>query len=201
MPRLNNFGKSTGKRQINDEQYTPRILVKPILKYAKKFETIWCPFDKENSEFVIALEKIGCKVIHSHIDDGKDFFNYTPKRQFDAVVSNPPFSRKLDVLEKLYTLDVPFALVLGLPILNYQEVGEFFYNKGSDLQLLIVDKKVSFNGNTSSFNNSYFCRKFLPQQIIFTHLNHNNSGKNFVPSRMTLSDGTDWRGNGIGKQK
>lgn len=125
MPRLNNFNKSTGSRQINDEQYTPKILVKPILKYAKKFERIWCPFDTENSEFVIGLKKVGCKVIHSHIEEGKDFFKYTPKR-FDAVVSNPPFSCKLDVLERLYTLDVPFALVLGLPILNYQEVGEFF---------------------------------------------------------------------------
>lgn len=185
MPRLDNFNKSTGRRQKNDEQYTPKILVKPILPYAKKFKTIWCPFDTENSEFVIALKKQGHKVIHSHIAEGKDFFEYTPKK-FDAVISNPPFSEKLRVLERLYELDKPFALILGLPILNYQEIGEFFYNKGSDLQLLIVDKKVSFNGNTSSFNNSYFCRNFLPQQIIFAHLKHNNSGKNFKPSRMTL---------------
>lgn len=201
MPRLNNFNKSTGSRVINDEQYTPKILVKPILKYAKKFNTVWCPFDTNNSEFVLGLKSIGVKVIHSHIEEGKDFFKYTPKRSFDAVISNPPFSCKLDVLEKLYSLDVPFALVLGLPILNYQEVGKFFYDKGSDLQLLIVDKKVSFNGNTSSFNNSYFCRKFLPQQIIFAHLEHNNSGKNFKPSRMTLPDGADWKCNSIGKQK
>lgn len=201
MPRLSNFNKSTGGRVINDEQYTPKILVKPILKYAKKFERIWCPFDTESSEFVRALKKNGHKVIHSHIAEGKDFFKYTPSTKFDAVVSNPPFSRKLDVLERLYELDVPFALVLGLPILNYQEVGEFFYNKGSDLQLLIVDKKVSFNGNTSSFNNSYFCRKFLPKQLIFAHLKHNNSKKHFKPSRMVLPDGTDWRGNSIGKQK
>ena len=63
-------------------------------------------------------------------------------------------------------------MILGLPILNYQEVGEFFLNK--DLQLLIVDKKVSFDGNTASFNNSYFCYKFLPRDIIFEHLENNN---------------------------
>ena len=187
MPRLDNLNKSTGNQKINDEQYTPKILVKPILKYAKKFETVWCPFDKENSEFVLGLRKVGCKVIHSHIEDGKDFFDYTPRRKFDAIVSNPPYSRKLEVLERLYELEVPFALVLGLPILNYTNIGNFFYEKGSDLQLLIVDKKVSFNGNTSSFNSSYFCRNFLPQQIIFAHLKHNNVGKNFKPSRMGLS--------------
>ena len=44
-----------------------------------------------------------------------------------------------------------------------------------ELQLLIVDKKVSFDGNTASFNSSYFCYKMLPKEIIFTNLDNNNS--------------------------
>jgi hypothetical protein len=72
---------------------------------------------------------------------------------------------------------------MGLPILNYQEVGEFFLDK--DLQILIVDKKVSFDGNTASFNNSYFCRNVLPKDIMFEHLENNNSKLYFVSSRMT----------------
>jgi hypothetical protein len=86
------------------------------------------------------------------------------------------------VLDKLYEIDKPFAMILGLPILNYQEVGQFFLNK--DLQLLIVDKKVSFDGNTSSFNNSYFCYKLLPKDLMFAHLEHNNANKNYKPSRL-----------------
>jgi hypothetical protein len=86
----------------------------------------------------------------------------------------------------LYKLGKPFAMILGLPILNYQEVGEFFLDK--DLQLLIVDKKVSFDGNTSSFNNSYFCWGMLPKDIIFHHLEHNNSGKHYTPSSMYQRD-------------
>lgn len=73
-------------------------------------------------------------------------------------------------------------MICGLPILNYQEVGTFFLDK--ELQLLIVDKKVSFDGNTASFNNSYFCKGILPKDLIFEHLEHNNSGKNYEPSRM-----------------
>jgi hypothetical protein len=72
---------------------------------------------------------------------------------------------------------------MGLPILNYQEIGNFFI--GKRLQLLIFDKKVSFDGKTASFNNSYFCHKLLPKDIIFEHLEHNNTGKNFIKSRMT----------------
>jgi len=170
-------------KKVNDEQYTPKILVKPILKYAKPFHRIWCPFDTENSEFVLELKRKGHKVIHSHIAEGKDFFEYEPKK-YDAIISNPTFSVKLKVLERCKELDKPFALVLPLPMLNYQEVGDFFLDVIDDLQLLIVNKKVSFNGNTSSFNNSYFCRKFLPKDLMFARLKHNNSNKFFVGSRM-----------------
>jgi hypothetical protein len=165
----------------NDELYTPPILVEPILNYIKPNSIIWCPFDTKDSEFVLRFNSEGHKVIFGHIDEGKDFFQYEPE-QYDYIISNPPFSRKLDVLKRLYELDKPFAMLLGLPILNYQEIGSFFLDK--NLELLIVDKKVSFNGNTSSFNTSYFCNKMLPKGIIFTHLEHNNSNKNYIGSRM-----------------
>lgn len=165
-----------------DEYYTPSILVKPILKYLKPNSTIWCPFDTENSEFVILLKEAGHKVIYSHIWLGQDFFEYEPKEPYDYIISNPPFTQKLQVFDRVYKLNKTFALVCGLPILNYQEIGEFFLDK--DLQLLIVDKKVSFDGNTASFNNSYFCHKILPKDIIFEHLENNNSKKYFVKSRM-----------------
>ena len=78
-------------------------------------------------------------------------------------------------------------MVMGLPILNYQQVGTFFHqkqNEGNNLQLLIVDKKVSFDGNTASFNNSYFCWNVLDKDIVFHHLEHNNSRTHYTPSRM-----------------
>ena len=166
----------------NDERYTPSILVKPILKFIPPNSTIWCPFDTENSEFVIHLKEQGHKVIFSHIFLGQDFFKYTPKEDFDYIISNPPFSLKLEVLKRLYDLNKPFAMLLNLECLNYQSVGSFFLDK--NLELLIVDKKVSFDGNTSSFNTSYFCNKMLPEKLMFYHLEHNNTNDNFIPSRM-----------------
>ena len=73
-------------------------------------------------------------------------------------------------------------MLLPLPMLNYQEIGNFFIDK--NLELLIVDKKVSFDGNTSSFNSSYFCSNVLPKSLIFHGLEHNNSNKFYTPSRM-----------------
>jgi len=170
-----------------DEYYTPKLLVDVIIPYLKPKSTIWCPFDTENSEFVLNLQEAGFKVIYSHIWEGKDFLTWEPEEDYDYIISNPPFSIKLKVLEKLFKLEKPFAVIMGLPILNYQEVGNFFYEQqenGNRLQLLIVDKKVSFDGNTASFNNSYYCSKLLPHDIIFAHLSHNNSKKNYVGSRM-----------------
>jgi hypothetical protein len=167
-----------------DEYYTPAILVEPILKYLKPNSIIWCPFDTKDSEFVVAFQNAGHRVIYSHIWNGQDFFQYEPESNYNYIISNPPFTRKLEVLERLYKLNKPFAMILGLPILNYQEIGQFFLDK--ELQLLIVDKKVSFDGNTASFNNSYFCYKLLPKDIIFEHLEHNNSRKYYKPSRMKI---------------
>lgn len=179
---------STGKFNVKDEYYTPKILVEPILKYLKPHSYIWCPFDTEDSEFVICLKEAGHKVAYSHIWYGQDFFEYLPPDfdKVDYIISNPPFSMKLKVFERLYKLGKPFAMVCGLPILNYQEIGEFFLDK--ELQLLIVDKKVSFDGNTASFNNSYFCNRILPRDLMFAHLEHNNSNDNFTASRMVKID-------------
>ena len=181
MKQMSNW-LNTNSFNIKDEYYTPEILVKPILKYIKPHSVIWCPFDTEHSEFVIALKNAGHKVTYSHIIYGQDFFNYEPQESYDYIISNPPFTKKLEVFKRLYKLNKPFAMICGLPILNYQEVGEFFLDK--PLQLLIVDKKVSFDGNTASFNNSYFCYNFLPKDIIFEHLENNNSRQYYKQSRM-----------------
>lgn len=181
MAEMSSWLKQTSFN-MDDEYFTPKILVEPIIPYLKPGSTIWCPFDTENSEFVLCFKEHGFKVLYSHIWTGQDFFNYEPEEDYDYIISNPPFTKKLEVFERLYKLGKPFAMICGLPILNYQVVDELFL--GKELQLLIVDKKVSFDGNTASFNNSYFCSGILPKDLIFTHIENNNSRKHYVPSRM-----------------
>lgn len=171
----------------NDELYTPKILVEAIVQFIPKCSTVWCPFDTANSEFVLVLREKGFKVIHSHIWDGKDFLTYEPDEYYDCIVSNPPFSIKLDVFKRLFDLGKPFAILMNSNAEQYQNIGNFFYEmslQGKYIQKLNPDKKVSFNGRTSAFNTSYFCWNFLPMGYMMAHLEHNNSGKNYVPSRM-----------------
>lgn len=168
----------------SDERFTPPILVEPILPYIPANSTIWCPFDTEDSEFVRILTREGHKVIYSHIWDGKDFFTYEPDEPYDYIISNPPFSRKLEVFQRLAELGKPFAVCMTTECLNYQNIGSFFTTH--NLELLIPDKKVSYDGKTCSFNTSYFCNGMLPEKLIFTHLPHNNTNADFVGSKMTV---------------
>ena len=183
---MNNNLRSIHKNK-NDELYTPRVLVEPIIGFIPAGYTVWCPFDTEHSEFVLLLKEKGYKVIHSHIWEGKDFLKYEPTEHYDCIVSNPPFSIKLEVVERLFELNKPFAILMNSMAEQYEVVGNFLYKmqeKGKYIQKLNPDKKVSFDGNTSSFNTSYFCWNFLPRDYMMCHLEHNNSGKHFSPSRM-----------------
>lgn len=90
----------TGAFNEKDEYYTPKILVDAIVPFIPKDAKVWCPFDTQDSEFVIAFQQTH-SVVFSHIWLGQDFFEYQPE-SFDVIVSNPPFTRKLEVLSRLY---------------------------------------------------------------------------------------------------
>lgn len=54
----------------NDEFYTPKYAITPLLKYLKPKSNIWCPFDKEESLYVKILRKQEHNVIATHICNG-----------------------------------------------------------------------------------------------------------------------------------
>lgn len=112
----------------NDECYTPDYWVKPILKYIPAGKIIWCPFDTEESEFVKQLRGGGWYVIHSHIDDWKDFFEYDPG-QWDIIISNPPFTNKRKFFERALSFWKPFALIMTNTWLNDDSTKTTFQRK------------------------------------------------------------------------
>lgn len=110
----------------NDECYTPASAVWPLVKYLDKFrgKTIWCPFDTAESEFVKVLRAAGHTVVHQHLSDGDNFYDAgdglfaTPVPDFDLIVSNPPFSNKARLVERVIKFGKPFALMLPMTWLN-----------------------------------------------------------------------------------
>lgn len=169
---MNNKGYLTASD--NDELYTPVYAVDPILKYIPKDKKIWCPFDKEWSAFVQSFIRGGYSVVRSHIDDGQDFFEYEPD-EYDVIVSNPPFSIKDKILERLYDLGKPFAILL--PTNSIQGKARFKYFE-QGIQLLCFDQRIGYHNpsdmrNTtegSPFATAYFCRDVLPKNLIIEKL-------------------------------
>ena len=156
--------------QPNDERYTPRYAVLPILKYLPD-KIVWCPFDTENSEFVLALKENGFKVVFSHLRNGQNFFEYEPE-EWDLIVSNPPFTKKREVFERCLSFGKPFALLMSNLWLNDSSPSKLF--KERELQLLLFDKRVQYDSINKRvpFGSSYFCWNILPKQIVFEPLNY-----------------------------
>jgi len=162
----------------NDEFYTPKYAVKPIIKYLKLkgFEKIWCPFDNENSWFVKTLQEEGFIVISSHIESGNNFFEMTPP-ECDCIVSNPPYSSKGQVLKHLFGLNKPFAMLVGVVGL-FESEDRFSMFENNEFEVLYLNRRIayfkSFTDQKPSlnppFSSIYLCSKVLPKQICFARV-------------------------------
>ena len=153
---------------------TPRYGVLPIVKYLPKDKIIWCPFDKEDSEFVKVLTEQGYKVVYSHIENGQNFYTYEPD-EWDILVSNPPFTNKRQIFERALSFGKPFALIMSNTWLNDSAPKQVFKNK--QLQLLMFEERMKFSNNgvvqnKITFSSSYFCYNLLPKDIVMDRLSN-----------------------------
>lgn len=158
-----------------DEWYTPREAIYPVLKYLKEGSVIWCPFDKAESNYVKVLSENGFKVIYSHIEDGRDFFEYEPEEHYDYIFSNPPFSLKDQVFKRAFELNKPFMLIMDCTkIFDSKKRWELFTN--NDFSLIYLSPRVNyidpFVGKTSGvpFQSAYVCNGISKNHISFENL-------------------------------
>lgn len=185
MPHLNTGYETAQRGPDSDEVFTPAYAVKPLLKYMDAYyhpmhpDVVWCPFDEEDSEYVRVFREEGWKVIATHIRNGQDFFTYEPNEYYKFIISNPPYSKKDQVLKRLYELKKPYAMLMPIPALQGQR--RFPYIK--DCEALIFDKRINFYKDKQhnqissgiSFGTFYLCRNFLPESLIFEELNRDDN--------------------------
>lgn len=159
----------------NDEFYTPRYAVEPIVPYIKSGATIWCPFDSKESNFVKLFTELGFNVVGTHIDSGDDFFSSSV--QCDYIISNPPYSIKGDVFERLFSLHKPFAMLVGVVGL-FESQRRFNMFKNNEFEIMYLNKRVSYFKDyrdekpslNPPFSSVYLCHNMLPQQIVFEEI-------------------------------
>ena len=164
-----------------DEQYTPKYGVEVLLPHIQhlKDKIIWCPFDKEDSQFCKVFgEENKFDIIYSHIEYGQDFLTYEPKK-WDVIISNPPYKNKRVYWERALDLKKPFALLLPLNILSDSVINVTMAERERerDFQLLIPSRRMRFYnnktgivGNQPTFKAAYFGVNIFQQQIILADM-------------------------------
>ena len=136
---------------------TPPGALEPLYRFLKPGSTIWeCASGKGNLSR--ALKRKGYQVISTDILNGRDFLEYEPK-QYDCIITNPPFSIKQEFLQRAYCLDKPFAFLLPLTALESAK-RQFLFRCGG-LELILFDKRINFetpsgNGSGSWFATAWF---------------------------------------------
>ncbi len=161
----------------NDEFYTPSYAIEPILKYIEPNSTIWCPFDTEESNFVKLFRQNGHNVIATHKDTGFDFFNGVPQERFDYIISNPPYSLKNEVFERLFTFTKPFAMLVGVVGL-FESKKRFEMFKNNNFEIMYMSKRIAYFKDFSDekpslnppFSSVYITSKMLPKQTVFEEI-------------------------------
>ena len=160
----------------NDEFYTRRYAITPIVRYLKDLDfikTIWCPFDTAESNFVKVLTEEGFNVVHTHISEGKDFFT-TEVPECDCVVSNPPYSVKGQVLDRLFQIQKPFAMLVGVVGL-FESEHRFNMFSNNSFEILYLNRRVAYFKShldpkpsiNPPFSSVYVTHEILPKQICF----------------------------------
>lgn len=160
----------------NDEFYTPRYAIEPILKYIKPNSRIWCPFDTFESNYVKVLQEAGHYVIATHLSETLDFFKI--ELDADYIISNPPYSCKGDVLQRLFDLDIPFAMLVGVVGL-FESQKRFNMFAENDFEIMYMNKRISYFKSYDDpkpslnppFSSVYLCKGMLPKQIVFEVIN------------------------------
>ena len=167
----------------NDEFYTPLYAVEPITEYIKPVSTIWCPFDTDESWFVKRFIDLGHTIIATHISKGQDFFTIEPPC-CDYIISNPPYSVKGEVFQRLFEINKPFAMLVGVVgLFESQKRFEMFKKNNKSFEIMYLNKRVSFFKDYSEqkpslnppFSSVYVCSGMLPDRIVFKEIEKSNS--------------------------
>jgi hypothetical protein len=117
-----------------DEYFTLDADAETIAQHIVRPMTVWLPFNDSGGAFDRVLPRHG----HKTVCTNTDFFTTTPPEGTEAVISNPPFSRKKEVVKRLDELGLKFALIV--PFLWLNDGVPFDYAH----QLMLFRKRMHF---------------------------------------------------------
>lgn len=154
------------KIPTNDDFYTPDEAILPILKYLDKNKIYWECTDYGESNITKLLRENGFKVVATSKEE-LNFLQDKPSFDFDIIITNPPYSLKDDFIEKCYSYNKPFLLLLPITALEGKKRNKLYKEYG--IELIILDKRVNYKNSKNNvyFNTSWFCHRICKNQINF----------------------------------
>jgi hypothetical protein len=168
MSILSDFAKVKAK---TDEWYTPEDAIYPILKYLKSNSVIWCPFDTFESNFIKILKENGHQTLYTHIEKGEDFFDLNC--ECDYIISNPPYSKRNEILIRLFQLNKPFMMLMNTNGLFDSKIRWDLF-KNNNFTLIYLSGRINYmkeygieEKSSPPFQSAYICSKISDKQIIF----------------------------------
>ena len=139
----------------NDDEYnTSREMWESIAQFIPKDKTIWEAFllNNHTSKSMDYLTELGFNVVGS---PEIDFFT---SNLGDIIVSNPPYSIKKKIFQRLSILDKPFIMILPVSTITKQFVKKLHREK---LQIIVPDKRMQFLKGTEQLKRCYFDTMYL----------------------------------------
>jgi hypothetical protein len=142
MKPKQNYSTDAGVSNVRDCCQTPDYALDPLLPYLRPDWRVWECAAGEGM-LVRALRPRVAQVIASDLLTGEDFFDERSlPEEFDAVVTNPPFSIKVRFLERCYALGKPFALLMPVETLGSQGAQKSFARYG--VEVILMNRRVDF---------------------------------------------------------
>jgi len=153
--------------QKHDDYMTPKYAWENIKDFIPKDKVIYEAFYGDGSSGKY-LEELGFNVIHEPID----FFE---NDLGDIIISNPPFSKIKEIMNRLMVIDKPFILILPSSKINTSYFRDW---KDKGLQIIIPPKRIHFEKfineekinrkSSCNFDCFYYCYKMnLKKDIIW----------------------------------
>lgn len=168
--------KSNQRITKKDLCQTPPYALDPIIPFLilQGYRRIWDCASGEGY-LVRGLVKAGFFASGTDIMRGADFLTQDipgHKNYCNAIVTNPPFSKKYDFLARCYEIGKPFALLMPVESLGAVTAQRLFKEYG--FEWMFLDKRVDFkmpnkgwDGKGSWFPVMWICRWILPGPVMF----------------------------------
>jgi len=145
------------RRTKADDFYTPESAMVPaFLAWLSHYNRIWEPCSGQG-HLVKMLRDRGHRVYEADIQNGLEYdvrFTYVP-RDVDAIVTNPPFSLRKEIVERFVTHHrKPFALLLPIQTLCQR----WYEQYKDDFVVIPITGRLTFVGQP--FAAPFYCAWF-----------------------------------------